>query len=104
MSSTSYDFLSTTGGKGGPTTTVTTLDALISAVAGDTAAIVFISGTITGDAVVLIGSNKTVLGKAGACTCRQDSYPFIGFLLTIYILVIMQHWLGSASVFSQRAT
>ncbi|KAF8320456.1 pectin lyase-like protein, partial [Clavulina sp. PMI_390] len=56
----------TTGGKGGPTTTVTTLDALTSAVTGDTAAIVVISGTITGNTVVKIGSNKTVVGKAGA--------------------------------------
>ncbi|KAG9020526.1 hypothetical protein FRB95_004029, partial [Tulasnella sp. JGI-2019a] len=56
----------TTGGVGGPTVTVTTLDALTSAVTGDTATIVLISGTITGDAVVKIGSNKSVIGKAGA--------------------------------------
>lgn len=48
----------TTGGSGGATVTVTTLDALTSAVAGDTAAIVLISGTITGDTVVKIGSNS----------------------------------------------
>ncbi|KAG9007936.1 hypothetical protein FRB93_006955 [Tulasnella sp. JGI-2019a] len=56
----------TTGGVGGATVTVTTLDALTSAVTGDTATIVLISGTITGDAVVKIGSNKSVIGKAGA--------------------------------------
>ncbi|KII96156.1 polysaccharide lyase family 1 protein [Plicaturopsis crispa FD-325 SS-3] len=56
----------TTGGVGGPTTTVTTLDELTAAVAGDDAAIVIIDGTITGDAVVKIGSNKSVLGAAGA--------------------------------------
>jgi pectate lyase len=49
---------STTGGKGGPSVTVTTLDALTSAVTGNTAAIVYISGTITGNAVVKIGSNS----------------------------------------------
>jgi len=56
----------TTGGKGGTTTTVTTLAALTSAVAGNTAKIVIISGTITGDTVVQIGSNTSVLGKSGA--------------------------------------
>ncbi|KAG9020759.1 hypothetical protein FRB95_003558, partial [Tulasnella sp. JGI-2019a] len=56
----------TTGGAGGSTVTVTSLAALTSAVAGNTAAIVEISGTITGDAVVLIGSNKSVVGKSGA--------------------------------------
>lgn len=48
----------TTGGKGGSTVTVTTLAALTSAVTGDTATIVIISGTITGDTVVKIGSNS----------------------------------------------
>lgn len=61
-----YSTRVTTGGKGGATITVTTLDALTSAVAGDTPAIILISGTITGDTVVKIGSNKSVLGKAGA--------------------------------------
>lgn len=56
----------TTGGAGGSTVTVTTLAALTSAVTGDTAAIVLVSGTITGSAVVKIGSNKSVIGKAGA--------------------------------------
>ncbi|KAG9000898.1 hypothetical protein FRB93_012503 [Tulasnella sp. JGI-2019a] len=56
---------STTGGKGGSTVTVTTLAALTSAVTGDTATIL-VSGTITGNVVVEIGSNKSVIGKAGA--------------------------------------
>ncbi|KAJ7858811.1 pectate lyase [Mycena olivaceomarginata] len=56
----------TTGGSGGPTTTVSTLDALTTAVAGNTKKIVLISGTITGDAVVQIGSNTTVIGKTGS--------------------------------------
>ncbi|KAK0236340.1 pectate lyase [Armillaria nabsnona] len=56
----------TTGGAGGTTTTVTTLDALTSAVSGDSAKIVIISGTITGSAVVKVGSNTSVLGAAGS--------------------------------------
>ncbi|KAG9007940.1 hypothetical protein FRB95_012375 [Tulasnella sp. JGI-2019a] len=56
----------TTGGVGGSTVTVSTLADLTTAVAGNTPAIVLIDGTISGDAVVLIGSNKSVLGKAGA--------------------------------------
>ncbi|KDQ17642.1 polysaccharide lyase family 1 protein [Botryobasidium botryosum FD-172 SS1] len=56
----------TTGGKGGATTTVTSLAALTSAAAGDTPGIVLISGTITGNTVVKVGSNKSILGKYGA--------------------------------------
>ena len=55
----------TTGGSGGTSTTVTTLDALIAAAAGNSKAIVIISGTITGNYVVTVGSNKSILGKDG---------------------------------------
>ncbi|KAJ8508416.1 hypothetical protein ONZ45_g9308 [Pleurotus djamor] len=53
----------TSGGSGGPTTVVTSLAALTSAVAGDAKKIVIISGTITGDTVVKVGSNTSVLGR-----------------------------------------
>ena len=53
----------TTGGQGGATVTVTTLAQYSAAVAGDAAAIVIVSGTISGSAAVKIGSNKTILGK-----------------------------------------
>ncbi|KAK0223645.1 pectate lyase [Armillaria fumosa] len=56
----------TIGGAGGTTTTVTTLDALTSAVSGDSAKVVIISGTISGSAVVKVGSNTSVLGAAGS--------------------------------------
>ncbi|KAF8596002.1 pectate lyase B [Ceratobasidium sp. AG-I] len=56
----------TTGGVGGATVTVSTLAALTSALADDTAKIVLVSGTITGNTVVKVGSNKSVLGKSGA--------------------------------------
>lgn len=44
----------TTGGSGGTITRVATLDALKSTAAGNSKAIVIISGTITGNCVVLI--------------------------------------------------
>ncbi|KAF2031646.1 pectate lyase-like protein [Setomelanomma holmii] len=53
-----------TGGKGGKTVEVSTLAALTDAVKGDTAAIVLITGPITGNGEnVRIGSNKSVIGK-----------------------------------------
>ncbi|KAJ8502945.1 hypothetical protein ONZ45_g11304 [Pleurotus djamor] len=58
----------TTGGSGGPTTTVTTLDALTSAVAGDEKKVVIISGAISGDAVVRVGSNTSILGNNAVLT------------------------------------
>lgn len=76
----------TTGGSGGTQTTVTTLAALTSAVSGDAKKIVIISGmlipsggfsvlaqifigTITGSAVVKVGSNTSVIGKSGSGMC-----------------------------------
>ncbi|THU89056.1 pectate lyase [Dendrothele bispora CBS 962.96] len=56
----------TRGGSGGPVTTVTSLDALNDAVQGNDPKIVIISGVITGDDVVRIGSNTTVLGARGS--------------------------------------
>jgi pectate lyase len=57
----------TTGGNGGPTTTVSTLAQYTAAVADDTARIVVVSGTINGPAKnVKIGSNKTIVGLKGA--------------------------------------
>src|SRR6266568_5036193 len=52
----------TTGGTGGTSTTVSTLADLTSAVSGSTAKIVYVSGTITGDVDVKVGSNTTILG------------------------------------------
>uniref|UniRef100_A0A0W0EU34 pectate lyase n=1 Tax=Moniliophthora roreri TaxID=221103 RepID=A0A0W0EU34_MONRR len=56
----------TTGGSGGTQTTVSTLDALTSAVSGDAKKIVLISGTITGNTVVKVGPNTTVIGQSGS--------------------------------------
>ncbi|KAK7692156.1 hypothetical protein QCA50_003775 [Cerrena zonata] len=53
----------TTGGAGGPTTTVTSLAALRSAVTGASPKIVQVSGIITGDGeVVDVGNHTTVIG------------------------------------------
>ncbi|KAG6915671.1 hypothetical protein DXG01_010501 [Tephrocybe rancida] len=56
----------TTGGSGGTTTTVTTLAALTAAVTGDAKKIVIISGTITGNTVVKVGANTSVIGAKGS--------------------------------------
>ncbi|KAF8649027.1 hypothetical protein AX16_006068 [Volvariella volvacea WC 439] len=56
----------TTGGSGGPVTTVSTLSALTSAVSGTAKKIVVISGTITGNTVVRVGSNTSVIGLRGS--------------------------------------
>ncbi|CAE6496866.1 unnamed protein product [Rhizoctonia solani] len=56
----------TTGGGSATPVTVTTLAALKSAVTGSTAKVVIISGTITGNEVVKVGANTSVLGKSGA--------------------------------------
>lgn len=53
----------TTGGAGGPSVTVSTLSALVSAVSGSAAKNVFVSGTITGDTDVKVGSNTTLMGN-----------------------------------------
>ncbi|KAL5636313.1 hypothetical protein ACGC1H_004952 [Rhizoctonia solani] len=56
----------TTGGGSASPVTVTTLAALKTAVTGNTAKVVIISGTITGNEVVKVGANTSILGKSGA--------------------------------------
>ncbi|KAJ8085240.1 hypothetical protein PM082_004034 [Marasmius tenuissimus] len=56
----------TTGGSGGTVTTVTSLAALTSAVTGSGKKVVIISGTITGNTVVRVGANTSVLGAKGS--------------------------------------
>ncbi len=52
----------TTGGAGGSTVTVSTLSDLESAVSGSSPKIVNVSGTITGDVNVKVGSNTSIIG------------------------------------------
>ncbi|GAB1521616.1 hypothetical protein RhiTH_004713 [Rhizoctonia solani] len=56
----------TTGGGSATPVTVTTLDELKAAVTGNSAKVIIISGSITGNEVVKVGSNTSVLGKSGA--------------------------------------
>ncbi|GAA3014688.1 RICIN domain-containing protein [Streptosporangium longisporum] len=56
----------TTGGGNAPTTTVTSSSALSSALSSSSAAVIRVSGTISCSGMLKVGSNKTVLGNAGA--------------------------------------
>ena len=47
---------------------MSTLDDLVSATSGNNAKIVIIDGIITGDTVVRVGSNTSLLGAAGSGT------------------------------------
>ena len=47
--------------------TVSTLAELKTAVSSSAAKVVLVSGTITGNEVVKVGSNTSILGKSGAC-------------------------------------
>ncbi|CAE6392986.1 unnamed protein product [Rhizoctonia solani] len=56
----------TTGGGSAAPVTVTSLSALKAAVASSTSKVLIVSGTITGNEVVKVGSNTSILGKSGA--------------------------------------
>ncbi|CAE6458491.1 unnamed protein product [Rhizoctonia solani] len=56
----------TTGGGSASAVTVTSLSALKSAVSGNSAKVVIVSGTISGNEVIKVGSNTSILGKSGA--------------------------------------
>jgi pectate lyase len=64
---------STSGGKGGETVIVSTLAALESAVAGNDPRIVVVSGTISGAKKVLVGSNKSIIGRGGG----SENHPIV---------------------------
>ncbi|EEB95458.1 hypothetical protein MPER_05573 [Moniliophthora perniciosa FA553] len=56
----------TSGGSGGTQITVTSLSALQSAVSGDAKKTVIVQGTISGNTVVKVGSNTSVIGAKGS--------------------------------------
>jgi len=58
----------TTGGSGGTTVQVSTLAALTAAAAATTKSIIVITASLTGNAVVEIAPNKTVVGANGSIT------------------------------------
>ncbi|KAF2872300.1 polysaccharide lyase family 1 protein [Massariosphaeria phaeospora] len=62
----------TTGGKGGPTVTVDTVDALKSAVADDTPRIVYAKGTFNLTGRLSIGSNKSLIGAGKGANILQS--------------------------------
>jgi len=84
----------TTGGAGGTTTTVSTLAALKAAVAGtkkkvrharlyiplliSSTQIVIVNGTITGNTVLRVGSNTSIIGKSGSCASLSDCLARVG--------------------------
>lgn len=57
----------TTGGAGGQTVTVTTVDQLVAAALRTEPLIIVVSGRLTGDTRVRPTSNKTIIGAAGSC-------------------------------------
>lgn len=56
----------TTGGGDGDSTTVTTFDELVEAAGADGAAIIIVDGEITGNDVVDVASDKTIIGATGS--------------------------------------
>lgn len=56
----------TTGGRGGSTTTVSTLAQFTKAADSDTKRIIYVKGTIKGNARVKVKSDKTIIGATGA--------------------------------------
>lgn len=70
---------STNGGGTATPVTVTTLDDIKSALASSaTSKVILISGTITGNEVLKVPSNTTVIGKSGAsklCYTYNERWP-----------------------------
>jgi pectate lyase len=69
----------TTGGKGATAVTVSTFAAFKSAVAGNSAKIVYVTGAIKGSGgvnPVYVGSNTTIIGKTGASLEAMNLYLF----------------------------
>lgn len=85
--------IGTTGGAAASSvTTVSTLSALQAAASGSAAAIIHITGTITGNAVVNIGSNKSILGKTSAA-CKSSLnislHLIVDSLLTLFGIALV---------------
>jgi len=66
--------VSTKGGAGGATTTVSTLPQLSAAAAASGPGVIVVSGAISGAAKVSVGSDKTIVGKAGSCMFTFTSF------------------------------
>lgn len=67
--------ISTKGGAGGATTTVSTLPQLSAAASAEGARVIIVQGAISGAAKVQVTSDKTIVGKAGSCMSTPRAYP-----------------------------
>lgn len=83
----------TTGGAGGSSITVKSYDELVKAVKDDTAAIIYIEGSIEGSKKIRVGSNKSILGKNAS-----SKLVGAGFLIKEAKNVIIQN-LGFSKVY-----
>ena len=83
----------TTGGAGGSSITVKSYDELVKAVKDDTAAIIYVDGTIEGSKKIRVGSNKSILGKNAS-----SKLVGAGFLVKEAKNVIIQN-LGFSKVY-----
>lgn len=83
----------TTGGAGGSSITVKSYDDLVKAVKDDTAAIIYVEGTIEGSKKIKVGSNKSILGKNA-----DSKLVGAGFLVKEAKNVIIQN-LGFSKVY-----
>lgn len=66
----------TTGGAGGKTVNVNNLNDLMKEASGTDAKIITVSGALSGNARVNVGSNKTILGKSGSCEFYTSPFLF----------------------------
>lgn len=95
----------TTGGAGGQTVTVSTLADLKTAVSGSTARIIYVSGHIlgSGDDLVYVSSNKTIIGKPGAII--EGAPLFLSTVNNVIIQnIIFRNYVTDAGVMIKYST
>lgn len=90
---------STTGGKGGSEITVSSLQALISAVGSSGAKIIYVSGTIKASGVnkVYVTSNKSIIGLAGS-SIEGVSFMLFGVNNIIFQNLVMKNYVTYSGV------
>ncbi|KAF2006196.1 polysaccharide lyase family 1 protein [Amniculicola lignicola CBS 123094] len=95
----------TTGGKGGKQVSVSTLAELTTAVAGDEASIVIITGPISGSGEnVKIGSNKSVIGKDSTAQLSGFTLTVKGVSNVIIRNIAVSKVVGGDAIAIQKAT
>ena len=92
----------TTGGAGGQTVNVSSVDQLLKAVKGDEPAVVLIRGTLVGPAKIRVGSNKSVIGAQGSCTRSPNGSCLLRSIPVPHVLRIFCCILPPFSRVSQR--